>query len=673
MSQGERAELELYKAFVAGAAEAVVLLDAQGRYVEQNEAHRLLLGYAAADLEGQTPALVLGEERWQAIWRGLEQGVPRRQSLSLRRCDGASVEVDLEAFAAGAPAAGRRCLFRFRDLTQAKRQETRRQVLRQVGAQVVQMGDGAHIEDVVRAIGDGLESLDMPFENCGINVLENRDGPVQVRSRSMRRGGGWLESDTAKAASLIHDFWRADGPTYRRDLDRDDPYGERAYLQRHAPVRSVVDVPFSHGTLAINSTAPQAFGDQDLVFLQELADLLSQGFKRMDDLGRLALSEAQYRTLVETPEFVVIQLDSERNYLYVSPQVRDWLGYDPEDFYRDPEIGLNIVHPDDVSSLNEAFAQGVEGRIVRNVEFRWRNQQGDYHWAAESVYPVMDLEGQLQAVQLVVQDIAEKKATLDQLEQANRDLTDTYNQLVQSEKMAALGSLVAGIAHEINTPVGAIRSMHDTLVRAVGKLQEVLDESSQENRGLQRALKIIGEANRVIESGTERVTTIVRSLRNFARMDQAEVQEVDVHVGLDDSLMLIHNETKNRVEVVKDYGQVPLICCYPNRLNQVFLNILNNAQQAIDGPGTITIRTRSRDDEVHIAIEDSGSGIPEKVREHIFEPGVTTKGVGKGTGLGLSISHQIIQDHKGRIEVESEAGVGTTFTVVLPVAWCGGE
>ncbi|NKB70810.1 MAG: PAS domain S-box protein [Candidatus Latescibacteria bacterium] len=672
MSEGEPVGLELYKAFVAGTAEAAVLLDEEGRYVVQNEAHHRLLGYSAEELQQQTPALVTGAEGWLALWSELGQGQSVRQALPLQRRHGSTVEVELQAVV-GATEEGRRCLLWLRDLTLIRRQETQLQVARQVRAQVVKMGDGAHIEDVVQAIGDGLESLDMPFEYCGVNVLENPDGPVQVRSRSMRRGGGWLESDTAKAASLIHDFWRAGHPTYRPDLEREDPYDERQYLQRHARIRSVVDFPFSHGTLAINSTLPQAFGEQDLNFLQELADLLSQGFKRMDDLSRLALSEAQYRTLVETPDFVVMQLDSQGNYLYVSPQVRQWLGHDPEDFYRNPQLALDLVHPDDVAGLSESFAQVVEKQVGLSMEFRWRNKQGDYRWAAESIYPVTDLHGQVKTVQLVLQDITEKKAALDQLEQANQDLTDTYNQLVQSEKMAALGTLVAGIAHEINTPVGAIRSMHDTLVRAVGKLQDVLDESSLENQGLQRALKIIGDSNRVIESGTERVTTIVRSLRNFARMDQAEVQEVDVHLGLDDSLMLIHNEIKNRVEVVKDYGEVPLICCYPSRLNQVFLNILNNAQQAIDGKGTITICTRSQDDEVSIAIEDSGSGMSEEVRERIFTAGFTTKGMGKGTGLGLAISQQIIQAHKGRIEVESQEGKGTTFTVVLPVAWCGGE
>ena len=257
---------------------------------------------------------------------------------------------------------------------------------------------------------------------------------------------------------------------------------------------------------------------------------------------------------------------------------------------------------------------------------------------------------------------------------AEEELRESETRLMQAEKMAALGSLMAGIAHEINTPVGAIHSMHDTLVRAVKKLKETIEKDFQEDykehRGLQRALKIIQDSNRVIETGTGRVTTIVRSLRNFARLDQAEVKEIDIHQGLEDSLMLVHHDIKNRIEMVKNYGEIPPLCCYPGRLNQVFLNILNNAQQAIEGKGTITVATSLQGNEIRVAIQDTGKGISEENQKKIFEPGFTTKAVGAGTGLGLSICHQIVQDHKGRIEVESKMGEGTTFTVVLPLDAC---
>jgi two-component system NtrC family sensor kinase len=250
-------------------------------------------------------------------------------------------------------------------------------------------------------------------------------------------------------------------------------------------------------------------------------------------------------------------------------------------------------------------------------------------------------------------------------------LAEAQTQLMQSEKMAALGTLVAGIAHEINTPVGAINSMHNTLVRAVVKLKAAVEavcpKACEDGSQLRRALRAIDESNKVIETGAGRITTIVRGLRNFARLDEADLKEVDIHEGLDDSLVLIHHNIKNRIEVVRNYGQIPRINCYSGRLNQVFLNILSNAQQAIEGKGVIEVTTSQSEGEARIAISDTGSGMTDADLEKIFDSGYTTKGAGAGTGLGLSISHQIMEDHGGRIEVQSELGKGSTFTVVLPL------
>ncbi len=237
--------------------------------------------------------------------------------------------------------------------------------------------------------------------------------------------------------------------------------------------------------------------------------------------------------------------------------------------------------------------------------------------------------------------------------------------------MASLGSLVAGVAHEINTPVGAINSMHNTLMKAVenlkAELEQRLKETHEEYRKIDESLKIVEEANKVIQSGTDRVVDIVRRLRSFARLDEAELKEADIHEGLEDTLTIVHHELKHNITVTRNYGEVPKISCYPGRLNQVFLNLLINAKKAIKGKGEITISTYTRDNKAYVEIKDSGEGIPEENLSKIFDPGFTTRGVGVGTGLGLSICYQIIQDHQGEILVSSEVGKGTTFTVVLPM------
>jgi len=269
-------------------------------------------------------------------------------------------------------------------------------------------------------------------------------------------------------------------------------------------------------------------------------------------------------------------------------------------------------------------------------------------------------------------ELEEYSRTLEhKVEERTREVREKQAQLVQSSKMASLGSLVAGVAHEINTPVGAINSMNDTLMRAVEKLKNDLESCLAENRDektrILSSLQAVDDANKVIASGTDRVIEIVKRLRSFARLDEAELKNADINEGLEDTLAIIHHEIKHNITVHRNYGDIPRISCFPGHLNQVFLNIFINAKQAIKEKGEISITTYARDNRIFVEIKDSGEGIPEEKLDRIFDPGFTTKGVGVGTGLGLSICYQIIEDHRGEIKVESEPGKGTTFTVILPM------
>jgi two-component system, NtrC family, sensor kinase len=238
------------------------------------------------------------------------------------------------------------------------------------------------------------------------------------------------------------------------------------------------------------------------------------------------------------------------------------------------------------------------------------------------------------------------------------------SQLIQSEKMAALGLLVAGVAHEINTPMGAIHSNNDIMTRAVGKVRKLLEPAP--DKEVRRLLDILGEICRNNEIATERIMNIVRSLKNFARLDEAERKKVNIHEGIESTLSLLRHQLKNRIRIVKCFGDIPEIECYPNELNQVFMNILVNAAQAIKHRGEITVKTWREGDRVKIAISDTGVGIPPENLSKVFDPGFTTKGVGLGTGLGLSLCYKIVQDHRGTIEAESSKQ-GTTFTISIPL------
>ena len=233
-----------------------------------------------------------------------------------------------------------------------------------------------------------------------------------------------------------------------------------------------------------------------------------------------------------------------------------------------------------------------------------------------------------------------------------KELQETQLKLINSEKMASLGQLVAGVAHEINTPVASIKSNNEISTKIISKID---DENLR---------SILEEINNIDKEAIARINGLVVSLRKFVRLDEADLQEADINKEIDLTLDLIRHETKNRINIIKNYGELPPIKCYPNMLNQVFMNVLVNATHAIERDGIITIDTNYDSSNLIVKIKDNGCGIKEP--EKIFFAGYTTKGVGVGTGLGLAISQKIIEKHKGKIEVSSKVGEGSEFTITIP-------
>ncbi len=243
--------------------------------------------------------------------------------------------------------------------------------------------------------------------------------------------------------------------------------------------------------------------------------------------------------------------------------------------------------------------------------------------------------------------------TVNELKNTLKELKETQIQLINSEKMASLGQLVAGVAHEINTPVASIKSNNGIVAKLLGSI---------ENSELKEMLTDINEIDK---EAVSRISSIVTSLKKFVRLDEAELQEADINKELDLTLELIRHETKNRIEVIKNYGEIPAIKCFPNMLNQVFTNVLINACQAIEGSGKITITTEYNDKKLIVKIKDTGRGIPRNQLEKIFTAGFTTKSSGIGTGLGLAICSKIIEKHNGEIIVNSEVGKGSEFIITI--------
>jgi signal transduction histidine kinase len=274
----------------------------------------------------------------------------------------------------------------------------------------------------------------------------------------------------------------------------------------------------------------------------------------------------------------------------------------------------------------------------------------------------------------------ELAASHERLTLAYSELRDTQAQLTQAEKMASLGTLVAGVAHEINNPVSFIKSSIDLITDSIVELRQMLEHHLRDDvadqldlRALrkdldyERRFRMLEQNAAICRDGAQRATRIVNDLRAFSRPGIGSPEPADLHEILDRSIRLLHGEAKGRVSVNRDYGECPLVVCDTGQIGQVFLNLLANGLQAIEGPGDLHVRTRRLDNRVEIEIEDSGRGMNEAEQARIFDPFFTTKQIGKGTGLGLSIARSLVKAHGGDIAVRSEPGQGSVFTVTLPI------
>ena len=377
---------------------------------------------------------------------------------------------------------------------------------------------------------------------------------------------------------------------------------------------------------------------------------------------------------------------------FVSNNAQRVLGYKAEDMVSDQNFWFDHIHPEDApaifSSLALIFAEGQ-----RTYEYRFRKSDGVYVWMHDTLRLIKDEHGNPLEIVGSLTDITERKLMEDVLQKTGLEqqklivsLQETKDQLLQSEKMASIGQLAAGIAHEINNPVGFVNSNMGSLKNYVSTLLEVVEGYDKaihiaapnpdieafivkirKKADLEFLAEDVNDLFNESLDGLKRVKDIVQSLKDFSHVGESEWQIADLHNGLDSTLNIVNNEIKYKATVVKEYGVIPQIKCLASQLNQVFMNMLINASHAIPEKGIITIRTGCDHESVWVAISDTGTGIAQENLTRIFDPFFTTKPVGSGTGLGLSLAYGIINKHNGRIEVNSELGKGTCFTIYLPI------
>lgn len=400
---------------------------------------------------------------------------------------------------------------------------------------------------------------------------------------------------------------------------------------------------------------------------------------------KIEIAKNEWEKTMDCIEEMVLLLDGEENIKRINGSVRHFTGKPYEQILGSNWKQLLFKDVEDI----ESYCKGMPFFHVSSGK-----------WFLLNHYPLQNtqVEGEPNSV-VVISDATELKRITTELEEKNKELNKKRNelekayselkatqaQILQQEKMASIGQLAAGIAHEINNPIGFVSSNLCTLGKYIGRFlgyiaaqQEMIESLAPEHlrtdlEQKRKELKIdhiTGDIKELISEsmeGTERVKKIVQDLKSFSRVDQAELQHVDINECLESTINIVWNELKYKATVHKEYGELVLTKCYPQQLNQVFVNLLINAVQAIEKQGEITIKSWQEQGSILVSISDTGCGIPAKNLNRIFEPFFTTKEVGKGTGLGLSITYDIVKKHKGDIVVHSEPGKGTTFTVKIPI------
>ena len=536
-------------------------------------------------------------------------------------------------------------------------------------------------ELILNSTGEGIFGLDTDGQHTFVNMA------------AARMLGYTAEELIGKKSHAICHHTKDDGSPYpEAECPIYNAYRKGVVFQR------VQDEVFwrKDGTkFPVRYTSTPMFSDNRIVGAVVIFMDITERRKAEEAVKR---NEYNLRRLIERNPVAMAAARKNGEFLFFNNKFTETFGYTLQDIHTVNDWWV-VAYPDE--DYRQQVMDSWKAAAVRAIKERKETEPKEWRVTCKDG-TLRDIEFKMASLQdrniVIFQDITERKKADESLRESHKELERVYtslklaqSQILQQEKMASIGQLAAGVAHEINNPIGFIMSNLNTLGKYAEKLTEfitvqaeAIKELSQYGQheesllsgieGLKQALKIdyIAEdiTSLINESsdGVDRVKKIVQDLKSFSHVDEAEYKMANINDGIESTINMLWNELKYKVTLKKEYGSIPMTKCNPGQLNQVFMNLLINAGQAIEKQGGIEVKTQSDEGNIYIAISDTGEGIPEDKISRIFEPFYTTKEVGKGTGLGLSIAYDIVKKHNGDLTVQSGVGKGTIFTIKIPIS-----